>query len=244
MARLVMPPAAMPTPGMALSNFAVVLHAIIALCSLAVIIGMAYTKRKVGNRESRKRKASEEEAAAKVLRKLYANDAIAKALEWYDNGNGGDGKRSLNQASKKFGVPYATLHRHQQNPLLLGRDSGPQPAIPREAEERLIQTAMDHWRNGMALNNDQLKWFILQVSLPDLIRVATTNLSNETSLTYFPPLLQAVIHVPEMQRSSAAKKWVKKGTVTYGWYRRFLAPRTHPCTSNTGVRRHAAELHS
>ena len=182
MARVVMPPADMPTAGIALSNFDVVLLAMLAISSLAMIIGMAFAKKNPSNQQSRKRKAAKKDADAKVLRKLYSNDAIAQALEWFDNGNGGNGKRSLKRASEKFGVPYATLHRHQKNHALLGRCSGPQPAIPRDAEERLVQTAMQHWENGMALNNDQMKWFILQVSL-SVLHVATTNSSSETGLT-------------------------------------------------------------
>mmetsp|Transcript_7319 Transcript_7319/g.18784 ORF Transcript_7319/g.18784 Transcript_7319/m.18784 type:complete len:294 (-) Transcript_7319:69-950(-) len=39
-------------------------------------------------------------------------------------------------------------------------------------------------------------------------------------------ILQAVVQVPELQRSRSAKRWLKNGRVKYSWYRRFLA--RHP----------------
>ena len=182
MSRLVMPPPAlMPTAGVALTNFAVVLHVLVAISSLALIVGMAFGKKRLSEKQKRKRKTVEEAKAVKMARKQYANDTIAEALKWYNNGNGdgNSGKVSLNQASIKFGVPWSTLSRHHKHPELLGRTSGPQPAIPRDAEDRLIETATQYWKNGMALNNDQMKWFILQVrrSLVALVATSFTNSS-------------------------------------------------------------------
>ena len=103
-----MPPASVPTPGMALSNFAVVLLVAIGISSLAALtFGMAFSKRRLTEQKKRKLKALEKAEAAKVMRKQHANDTISEALEWYNNGNGdgSSGKISLNKASKKFGIP-------------------------------------------------------------------------------------------------------------------------------------------
>eukprot|EP00951_Prasinocladus_malaysianus_P036509 scaffold385137_cov38-Prasinocladus_malaysianus.AAC.1 len=173
------------------------------LLLVLLLFGMAY---KAGKKRKNQSKPSDSNKRG-PYRQAYANDNIAAALQHLadDRKRKGKDKVSLRRAAQLYNVPTSTLQRHYMDPTLLGRCCGPQPAIPREAEERLVEIALKHWKNGMALNNDQMKWFILQ----------------------------AVLHVPDMQRSRSAKRWLKKGTVKYSWYRRFLA--RHPQLSERVV---------